>query len=67
MPDATDTLDASTPVAAIAALDAPPRTQESSYPPVFAAQMGGRQKRALGEVFGLRNFGVNLTTLAPGA
>lgn len=29
--------------------------------------MGGRQKRALGDVFGLRNFGVNLTTLAPGA
>ncbi|CCF68301.1 cupin domain-containing protein [Xanthomonas citri] len=67
MSDPTDALDASTPVAGIAALDAPPRTQHSSYPPVFAAQMGGRQKRALGEVFGLRNFGVNLTTLAPGA
>ncbi|SON97882.1 conserved hypothetical protein [Xanthomonas citri pv. fuscans] len=67
MPDATDAVDASTPVAAIAALDAPSRTQHSSYPPVFAAQMGGRQKRALGEVFGLRNFGVNLTMLAPGA
>ena len=52
---------------ATAALDVPPRTHSSSYPPVFAAQMGGRQKRALGEVFGLRNFGVNLTTLAPGA
>ncbi|QBG93682.1 cupin domain-containing protein [Xanthomonas oryzae] len=63
MPDASD---ASTPVAPIAALDAPPRTQNSSYRPVFAAQMGGRQKRALGDVFGLRNFGVNLTTLAPG-
>ncbi|USJ02234.1 cupin domain-containing protein [Xanthomonas prunicola] len=52
---------------ATAALDVLPRTHSSSYPPVFAAQMGGRQKRALGDVFGLRNFGVNLTTLEPGA
>jgi uncharacterized cupin superfamily protein len=29
--------------------------------------MRGREKRALGDVFGLRNFGVNLTRLAPGA
>jgi len=29
--------------------------------------MGGREKRALGNVFGLSNFGVNLTRLAPGA
>lgn len=29
--------------------------------------MKGRQKRALGAVFGLDNFGVNLTQLAPGA
>ncbi|MBC4019038.1 cupin domain-containing protein [Siccirubricoccus deserti] len=29
--------------------------------------MAGRVKRALGDVFGLRNFGVNLTELAPGA
>jgi uncharacterized cupin superfamily protein len=28
--------------------------------------MGGRVKKALGEVFGLTNFGVNLTRLAPG-
>ncbi len=61
--DATDAL----PAVPIAALDVPPRTQSSSYPPVFAAQMDGRQKRALGALFGLRNFGVNLTTLAPGA
>ena len=27
----------------------------------------GRVKRALGDAFGLRNLGVNLTTLAPGA
>jgi len=29
--------------------------------------MNGRRKRQLGELFGLKNFGVNLTTLAPGA
>ena len=29
--------------------------------------MRGREKRQLGDVFGLQNFGVNLTRLAPGA
>ena len=29
--------------------------------------MAGRQKRPLGDLFGLTNFGVNLTKLAPGA
>jgi uncharacterized cupin superfamily protein len=29
--------------------------------------MKGREKRALGDIFGLSNFGVNLTRLAPGA
>jgi uncharacterized cupin superfamily protein len=29
--------------------------------------MAGREKRPLGELFGLTNFGVNLTRLAPGA
>jgi uncharacterized cupin superfamily protein len=29
--------------------------------------MTGREKRPLGDVFGLSNFGVNLTRLAPGA
>jgi uncharacterized cupin superfamily protein len=28
--------------------------------------MAKREKRALGDVFGLKNFGVNLTRLAPG-
>jgi uncharacterized cupin superfamily protein len=28
--------------------------------------MGGREKRPLGDLFGLTNFGVNLTRLAPG-
>ena len=29
--------------------------------------MNGRSKRVLGELFGLKNFGVNLVTLAPKA
>jgi len=52
---------------AIDALAAPPRDRPSNYPEPFAARMKGREKRALGDVFGLTNFGVNLTRLAPGA
>jgi uncharacterized cupin superfamily protein len=44
----------------------PPRTPGSSYPEPFRSRMNGRQKRALGDLFGLTNFGVNLTRLAPG-
>lgn len=52
---------------AMTALDAPPRTKPSNYPQPFASRMTGREKRALGDLFGLSNFGVNLTRLAPGA
>ena len=52
---------------AIAALDATPRTKPSTYPEPFASRMAGREKRPLGELFGLSNFGVNLTRLMPGA
>lgn len=52
---------------AIAAAGVPPRTKPSGYPPPFAARMAGREKRVLGELFGLRSFGVNITRLAPGA
>ena len=37
------------------------------YPAPFAQLVAGRTKRKLGDAFGLRNFGVNLTTLEPGA
>jgi uncharacterized cupin superfamily protein len=53
--------------AAIAASDAPLRARATNYPEPFAAVVRGRHKRPLGDVFGLRNFGVNLTRLAPGA
>src|SRR3712207_7683458 len=39
----------------------------SLYPQPFASRISGRVKRPLGDVFGLKNFGVNLTRLAPGA
>lgn len=52
---------------AIVAADAAPRTKSSNYPSEFAARMAGRTKRPLGDIFSLRNFGVNLTTLEPGA
>lgn len=50
---------------AIAANDVPPRTKPSAYPEPFASQMSGRIKRQLGDFFGLMNFGVNLTRMAP--
>jgi uncharacterized cupin superfamily protein len=52
---------------AILAIDAPPRTKPSNYPEPFASRMAGREKRPLGDLFGLTNFGVNLTRLAPNA
>jgi uncharacterized cupin superfamily protein len=47
--------------------DAPARTKLTNYPEPFASRMKGREKRPLGEAFGLTNFGVNLTRLAPGS
>lgn len=41
--------------------------QRTVYPPPFAALVKERSKRKLGDYFGLTNFGVNLTELAPGA
>ena len=52
------------PVAVLASAVAP-RAALSIYPEPFASLMKGREKRQLGESFGLKNFGVNLTRLAP--
>ena len=54
------------PPTAIVAREAPMRTKPSSYPEPFRSRMAAREKRPLGDLFGLRNFGVNLTRLAPG-
>ncbi|MDQ3511864.1 MAG: cupin domain-containing protein [Pseudomonadota bacterium] len=51
----------------VEAAAAPVRAKRSVYPEPFAPRMAGREKRPLGDLFGLSNFGVNLTTLAPGA
>jgi len=52
---------------ALVAEEAPPRTKPSNYPEPFFSRMKGRLKRPLGDLFGLTHFGVNLTTLSPGA
>jgi uncharacterized cupin superfamily protein len=51
---------------AVVAQDAAPRTKPSNYPEPFFSRMARREKRPLGDPFGLSNFGVNLTRLAPG-
>ncbi|HEU0070783.1 MAG TPA: cupin domain-containing protein [Alphaproteobacteria bacterium] len=51
---------------AIRALDAAPRTKPSNYPEPFFSRMGKRTKRPLGDLFGLSNFGVNITHIHPG-
>lgn len=56
-----------TPPLAVVARDVSPRTKPSNYPEPFFSRMSGRTKRQLGDLFGLSNFGVNLTELAPGA
>lgn len=52
---------------ALLASEVPARPKKTIYPEVFAARVAGREKRALGDFFGLENFGVNLTRLAPGS
>ena len=38
----------------------------SPYPEPFKALVGGRERRPLGDAFGLTNFGVNLLRVPPG-
>ncbi|CAH1190688.1 Cupin [Candidatus Nitrotoga sp. BS] len=52
---------------AVVATQVASRTKPSNYPEPFASRMAGREKRPLGDLFGLSNFGVNLTKLLPGA
>lgn len=55
----------SPPIAVLAAA-VPPRTRPSSYPEPFRSRVASRERRQLGDLFGLTNFGVNLTRLAAG-
>jgi len=52
---------------AVHAAEVPPRSKSTNYPEPFASRVAGREKRVLGDLFGLTNFGVNLTRLRPGA
>ena len=51
---------------AIKASEAPPNAKASNYPEPFYSRMLKREKRKLGELFELQNFGVNLTRIRPG-
>lgn len=55
------------PPIAVRAKDVPDRIVASVYPREFVDRFKGRSKKQLGNMFGLSNFGVNLTTLQPGA
>src|SRR5215470_3996132 len=39
----------------------------TNYPDAYKPRVAGRTKRRLGDALGLKNFGVNLTTIKPGA
>jgi uncharacterized cupin superfamily protein len=48
---------------ALLAVEAAPNKTRSVYPEPFASMMDRREKRRLADMFGLSNFGVNLTQL----
>ena len=52
--------------AVLRATDVTARTT-SVYPLQYQKEIAGREKRALGDAFGLSQYGVNLATLAPGS
>jgi uncharacterized cupin superfamily protein len=54
----------STPVVDLAEI---PTSKSVIYPPHLRGHFEGRGKRRLGDAVGMKNFGVNLTTLEPGA
>jgi uncharacterized cupin superfamily protein len=57
----------SQPPIAVLAIEVAPRARVTHYPEPFASRVAGREKRALGDLFGLRQLGINLTRLAPGS
>lgn len=52
---------------AVHAAGVAPRLKPSIYPGPLASRVANREKRVLGDLFGLANFGVNYTRLGPGA
>ena len=55
------------PPIAVTAAEMPPRNRPSNYPADLVDKIGAREKTVLGDIFGLKNFGVNLTRLPPGS
>jgi uncharacterized cupin superfamily protein len=51
---------------AVEAASVPKRPPMLTFPEPFASLMAGRERRGLGDVFGLTRYGVNLTRLPPG-
>ena len=51
--------------APINAQQIPEYSAKSLYPEPFASMVKHRTRRKLGDYFGLTNFGINFTTLAP--
>ena len=51
---------------AVKAAEVTPRAKPSLAPEPFYSRLIHREKRVLGDMFGLKNFGVNLTTIKPG-
>jgi len=47
--------------------DVPPKIGTTAYPAELRGACDGREKHALGDAFGLTQFGVNYTVLRPGA
>jgi len=66
MSDQSKTAATTTQLLAIHTKDVSIRGRRSSYPEPFAKCMDNRDKRVLGDLFGLTNFGINLVTLKPG-
>lgn len=50
----------------IHAKDAQPNAVKSILPPHLAQRVQGREKRKLGDLYGLSNFGVNIVKIVPG-
>jgi len=48
-------------------ISALPAVRKTAYPPGLAERVRGRERRRLGDAFGLTQFGVNFTTVEPGS
>jgi len=48
-------------------LNSVPIETGTTYPDAFQSLVEGRSRQRIGKAIGLKNFGVNLTTLTPGA